>query len=60
MAQVLIPRRHSAEEIRWERVEDPESMFLFYRRFDATLRKECGIKVASQASIVHISLGVFD
>jgi hypothetical protein len=60
MAQILIPSRHSAEEIRWKRGEDVESMFLFYSRFDAVLRKECGINIASQASIVHISLGVFE
>jgi hypothetical protein len=60
MAQGLIPRWYSADQIRVGRTEDVESTFLLYNRFDAMLRKECGIKIASQASIVHISLGVFE
>jgi hypothetical protein len=49
-----------SEKEREDHSEELGSMFVFYSRFEVTVRKVCGITIALRASTVRISLGVVE
>jgi hypothetical protein len=49
-----------SEKEREDHSEELGSMFVFYSKFEVTVRKVCGITIALRASTVRISLGVVE